>query len=934
MLFPSGFLILALTMWKKILLLFLFLGLASPVRGQYYFGKNKIQYTKFDWSVMETDHFRVYFYPEEEVVAKVAGRIAEESYRDLEGKFNYAPPHKIPLILYSTKNYFQQTNVTSLLLPESVEAFMELIKGRVVVPFEGSYSRFRHSLKHELVHVFTFQKLDQVLRDHRKYNFRSPPLWFTEGIAEYWSVDWDEEADMVMRDAVISEKFVPLTQMQEIEGTYLMYKEGQSFLRFVSERYGEEKIWLLFENCWKANDLNGDFKLTLGKDLKTLDQEWSWWLKKSYFPQIRENDFPEIVATRLTSQGINVKPVVFQHDSGSQEVIFKSNRMGYSNIYSISSQGEEEEVKLLVKGERAEEFESLHLLRGRMSVSRDGELAFVAKRNEGDVLYLFDLKGGRVKRFLSFPELVFLSSPSWSPDCKRIVLVGADKSGFQDLYIVELESGRLQRLTQDIYDEREPSWSPLGNEVVFSSNRNPWGRDGYHNLFSYNLKKERITPLTWGPYHDFSPSFSPDGRAIAFSSDRGGGIFNLYLLKGKRIKRATNLFTGAFDPCWGGEGETLYFSVYEGYGYQIYRDNLADTADVGISLPQDGEPWRPPLIEGEASKTSIRYRKEFSLDLAQSAMAYNFQRGAVGGIQAVVTDILGNHQYYFLLGNTARTKADLFSSFNIGAWYLNLEHRFNYGFGLFHFFDEYYDDYEGWYSEREYGGLASLSYPFTKFERIEANLLLRESDKKLWWKDRPRKAFLSTAQLSLIKDTSLWGRVGPIDGLRLNLSLALTVDPFDLRLYNQYLSADLRNYLRLSRRSCWAFRIVGRTSEGKEPQRFYMGGSWSMRGYKMRSFMGRNLLLINNELRFPLLDRLLLASPVGELDFRGIRGAIFLDMGEAWEDSFSGLKGSFGVGFRVGLGYYTALRFDWSKTTDFSSLDRGVKFNFFFGWDY
>ena len=98
--------------------------------------------------------------------------------------------------------------------------------------------------------------------------------------------------------------------------------------------------------------------------------------------------------------------------------------------------------------------------------------------------------------------------------------------------------------------------------------------------------------------------------------------------------------------------------------------------------------------------------------------------------------------------------------------------------------------------------------------------------------------------------------------------------------------------------------------------------------------MGRHLLLINNELRFPLLDRLLMASPIGDFDFRGIRGALFFDMGNAWEEDLDGLKGSIGVGFRVGLGYYTALRFDWSKTTDFHSLDRGVRFNFFFGWDF
>ena len=73
--------------------------------GQFYFGKNKVQYTQFNWQVMETEHFNIYFYDEEEEVAKMAARIAEDAYRDLAAKFNFEPRKKTPLILLYLENF-------------------------------------------------------------------------------------------------------------------------------------------------------------------------------------------------------------------------------------------------------------------------------------------------------------------------------------------------------------------------------------------------------------------------------------------------------------------------------------------------------------------------------------------------------------------------------------------------------------------------------------------------------------------------------------------------------------------------------------------------------------------------------------------------------------------------------------------------------------
>ena len=64
----------------------------------------------------------------------------------------------------------------------------------------------------------------------------------------------------------------------------------------------------------------------------------------------------------------------------------------------------------------------------------------------------------------------------------------------------------------------------------------------------------------------------------------------------------------------------------------------------------------------------------------------------------------------------------------------------------------------------------------------------------------------------------------------------------------------------------------------------------------------RNVLFASNELRFPLIDNLLIGFPFGGLGFRGIRGALFFDVGSAWDDEFDQFLGSFGTGFRVSLG--------------------------------
>ncbi|MCI0531389.1 MAG: hypothetical protein L0Y74_05525, partial [candidate division Zixibacteria bacterium] len=352
-----------------------------------------------------TPHFNIYFYSEEKELAEMAGKLAEESFQFLGNKFNHHIFTAVPLIIYSSPNYFEQTNVIPNLLPENVAGFTEFFKGRMVIPFDGSYSAFAQVVRHELVHVFTISKLNAVMKAHRRLTYTEPPLWFTEGIAELWSREWDSHSDMIMKDMVISGDLVTIENMYAIYGTFLMYKEGESFLRFLAEVYGEEKLSLLFENYWKGESFEEVMGLTYQKSLEKLDEEWQFYLKKKYFPKVVDQKTLNEVATQLTFEGSNLSPVLISKKDGPW-IAFQSSRWGYSSICLLPWEGKNRKHKTLIKGDKSQAFESLHFYKSKISGSPSGKIAFVSKSNEKDVLYIYDTHQFKVIQKLAFDSLV------------------------------------------------------------------------------------------------------------------------------------------------------------------------------------------------------------------------------------------------------------------------------------------------------------------------------------------------------------------------------------------------------------------------------------------------------------------------------------------------------------------------------------------------
>jgi hypothetical protein len=958
----------------------------------YDFGRNKIHYDNFDWHVLRTDHFDIYFYPEMQELAEHGAFFAEEAYAELENRFNFSLNHRVPIIFYSSNLHFKQTNITPGFIPDGVGGFFEFLKGRVVIPANGNLHRFRRVIRHELVHVFTYNRLLRVMRDHRKPPDRFLPLWFTEGLAEYWSGGQDHQHEMVMRDALYSNYLVPLENIYRIQGSYLMYKQGEALCRFISERYGEEKILELFDNFWKDKDFTKVMEITLRDDIRVIDAQWQAWMKQQYFPHLEEADLLSLLTDGIVAKGFTSKPVFYQYQDGRRSVFYTGNLNGYSNIFEVPIDSLYQPLgppRVLVHGERDAQFEAFHLFESRLNVSKGGKLAFVTKSGERDVIHVYDLESRVLEATYAFEDLVAIYSPDWSPDGTKLVFSSIDQGGFADLYVYHREAGTLERLTQDSYDDQDPAWSPDGTQIAFSSDRTAAGQQGAYNLFTWQLADGQVSYVTYGQRLDLSPRWSPDGRSLVFIStqpDSTGrfGAQNVWVADmgalgptpamasthptddpglppatSRALRRLTTFTTAAFDPVWTPDNR-LVFTGFEGYRFTVRSlpavDSLlaAPKEEQQVDLAQAGPSWAFARIGVDSGAERLPYRRRYRLDIAQGGVSQTAVLGTTGGAVLAFSDMLGDDYFYLTVFNSATSQGDFLRSLSFAATRVQLQRRTGVAYGLYRFSGRRYDLTDPdtprglpILYETLYGGFGSVNYPLSMFRRAELSTSLSWSSKEIPTGNAlgqfERDALLLSNAVALVHDNALYGYNGPIDGSRANLTLGYTTDVLYSNVSYFSVIADARHYTRLGpfTLASWA---MARLNEGREARLHILGGSWDLRGFRLFSVRGQKLWFTSHELRFPLLNApsafVPLLAPFG---IANLRGALFFDAAHVWNDDYRDRSevfqgetlGATGIGFRMNLFGGLVLRYDlgYRYREGFTTRERLFR-QFFFGWDF
>jgi hypothetical protein len=969
------------------------LGLATcawtrPALAQ--FGQNKVQYRDFHWRIIETAHFRLHYYEQERESALEASRMAERSYEYLSKFYDHQIEDKIPLILYSNHQDFEQSNVIYGFISEGTGGVTESLKGRVTIPLTGSYGELNHVLTHELVHAFQFDMMERNLRGF--LGVGPMPLWMTEGMAEWVSNGMDPVTAMWVIDAVHRGKIPKVAAMATLQDIRV-YRMGQALFEVIAKNYGEERVRRilkrpgpgggssgrsprdsLFTPAAEPASLNRNDMATATDSLafapgtpsiESLDKLWHTWADSLATKLGSHLVNPDSVAERITEPGkygrsFHLAPVV---SPDGNHILFYSSRGLHNELFVAEKKGDKWESRSLISGEETPGLESLPLLSASTDWSPDGkQVAFVATEEGRDALQIYDVARHKIVKKLKC-ELFSIANPNYSPDGRYLVFSGLE-GGQEDLFLIEVSTGHLTRLTQDAYSERTPRFAPQGDAIVYATDRGPQTDMHALQFGSWNLARmalrtegdglaaDRVEVLEQSEGNDFAPIWSPDGQTVAFVSDRDGTyqVYSMDIASGV-VNRRTHFDSGVLGiiptgPAfsWGKNGDVVY-SVFRNGGWTLYR-----THGFPDALPGDADAEKlamtrsaPAAIQQEAPQSVVEtehpYKTRLTPEYAVLGGLYIGNGGAAGSGQLLLGDMLGNH--YLLVSAYLRSQIEQ-SEFLLQ--YADLGQRWQWGVAGYQFRDELglftAPDSVQYSSMIRAGVQGSVAYPFNRFRRVEFSMDLQtvnnETASLLFstgqqFATEKRRVYYAIPGVALVKDNAAYSGFTPIAGGRYRISFEQALGNIEY----SFGVLDFRRYLNFKTRACLALRFIGAGSEGQDKQWLRIGGPDTFRGADYGQIYGSRIALANAEIRFPII-------PTTEL----LRGVLFLDTATAWQEGqayqpvriggplgyhLDSVHMAVGFGFRAYVGL--PLRFDVALPTD---LQRNGDWRTMFaiGYDY
>jgi hypothetical protein len=465
----------------KYICLVLFLGANLTIDAQILaptqleFGQNRIQKKEYSWKVLISSNFEMYFYGDAQSIANNSLLYAESEFERLSALLGYSPYSRTKIFLYNSPSEMFQSNANLNLTGEINSIETNLSKSKIEVAFTGDATSFKKILINKISEIFVYEMLyGGSLKDALQSSILlTLPDWFISGISAYAANGWSNEMDDYMRDAVLKKRMKKPEKLAGKEATLF----GQSIWNYIAERYGKDNISNILNLTRIIRNDQTSIGSTLGTSYNRFLKDWRDYYANMATPLTASysslrTDFR--IVNDSKENNMKVVSAKLSPDQSIIAMVTNENGQFLIEIYAIKTKKKTKIMKIGQRSLSKNNINSPPLI--AWAKGKGNILAAVFEKEGESRLQIFsEITTEKIKGKVTTKKVIKGFQQITEMDISEAgnaLILSAEKKGQNDLFLYDISRGSVTQITNDPYDDRQPSF--VGNSrssVVYLSNR-------------------------------------------------------------------------------------------------------------------------------------------------------------------------------------------------------------------------------------------------------------------------------------------------------------------------------------------------------------------------------------------------------------------------------------------------------------------------------
>jgi hypothetical protein len=435
------------------------------------FGKNRVQYKKISWKYYQTRNFNTYYHEGGLSLGKYVAQVAEEELTSIEEFVEYGLQRRANIVIYNSFEEYKQSNIGIGIDWQNTGGVTKLVNNKIIIFNDGNLNSLKIKIRQGIAKILVENLLfgDDLGEFASNKALLDIPKWLIDGYIAFVGENWSTELDDQLKSVLLSAKYKTFYQFAFSEPQLA----GHSFWRFIGEKYQRDNItyFLYLSRIYKSLN-SASLKVTKQK-FNDLLKEFMEVESDKYLDETRgRRNLPKGNIVAIEEKNIyedfyNFQANPIPRNSTYAMVHYKKG------IYKIVFEDFSEKRKILLKSGILNLQDELNPNYPILAWDPKGSHILCIYSEEGKIkMFVYDVVARIKINKQVLDEFQIIQDAKYMLDNNTLIL-SAVKNGQTDIFTYKINEKRIEQITNDIYDDLDPSFAafPNKNGILFASNR-------------------------------------------------------------------------------------------------------------------------------------------------------------------------------------------------------------------------------------------------------------------------------------------------------------------------------------------------------------------------------------------------------------------------------------------------------------------------------